>query len=127
MPLTYGCSEAWATLVAILGTTISPYLFYWQTSEEVEAIQRGEFVAKEFLGAFQMRIHGRNAENFLWKLGHGVSLEHVGICRQGSLCLGPGLQQVSGQRPDAKEFRDGARGSERPGEFHQMDVLFRSM
>ena len=29
-------SEAWATLVAILGTTISPYLFYWQASEEVE-------------------------------------------------------------------------------------------
>ncbi len=28
--------EAWATLVAILGTTISPYLFYWQSSQEVE-------------------------------------------------------------------------------------------
>lgn len=27
---------AWATLVAILGTTISPYLFFWQTSQEVE-------------------------------------------------------------------------------------------
>ena len=26
----------WATLVAILGTTISPYLFFWQTSEEIE-------------------------------------------------------------------------------------------
>jgi NRAMP (natural resistance-associated macrophage protein)-like metal ion transporter len=26
----------WSTLVAILGTTISPYLFFWQTSEEVE-------------------------------------------------------------------------------------------
>jgi len=28
--------EGWETLVAILGTTISPYLFFWQTSEEVE-------------------------------------------------------------------------------------------
>jgi Mn2+/Fe2+ NRAMP family transporter len=27
---------AWATVVAILGTTISPYLFFWQASEEVE-------------------------------------------------------------------------------------------
>jgi NRAMP (natural resistance-associated macrophage protein)-like metal ion transporter len=26
----------WSVLVAILGTTISPYLFFWQTSEEVE-------------------------------------------------------------------------------------------
>jgi NRAMP (natural resistance-associated macrophage protein)-like metal ion transporter len=28
--------NAWATLVAILGTTISPYLFFWQSSMEVE-------------------------------------------------------------------------------------------
>jgi NRAMP (natural resistance-associated macrophage protein)-like metal ion transporter len=28
--------EAWQTLVAILGTTISPYLFFWQASQEVE-------------------------------------------------------------------------------------------
>jgi NRAMP (natural resistance-associated macrophage protein)-like metal ion transporter len=27
---------AWENLVAILGTTISPYLFFWQTSQEVE-------------------------------------------------------------------------------------------
>lgn len=28
--------EAWSTLVAILGTTISPYLFFWQASQYVE-------------------------------------------------------------------------------------------
>jgi NRAMP (natural resistance-associated macrophage protein)-like metal ion transporter len=28
--------QAWQTLVAILGTTISPYLFFWQASQEVE-------------------------------------------------------------------------------------------
>lgn len=28
--------EEWGTLVAILGTTISPYLFFWQASQEVE-------------------------------------------------------------------------------------------
>lgn len=27
---------AWSTLVALLGTTISPYLFFWQASQEVE-------------------------------------------------------------------------------------------
>jgi NRAMP (natural resistance-associated macrophage protein)-like metal ion transporter len=27
---------AWSTLVAILGTTISPYLFFWQASQEIE-------------------------------------------------------------------------------------------
>jgi NRAMP (natural resistance-associated macrophage protein)-like metal ion transporter len=29
-------TDGWATLVAILGTTISPYLFFWQASQEVE-------------------------------------------------------------------------------------------
>jgi NRAMP (natural resistance-associated macrophage protein)-like metal ion transporter len=28
--------DYWMALVAVLGTTISPYLFFWQTSEEVE-------------------------------------------------------------------------------------------
>src|SRR5437867_7177554 len=28
--------NAWQSLVAILGTTISPYLFFWQASQEVE-------------------------------------------------------------------------------------------
>ncbi len=27
---------AWTTLVAILGTTISPYLFFWQSAQEIE-------------------------------------------------------------------------------------------
>jgi len=28
--------DGWSTLVALLGTTISPYLFFWQSAEEVE-------------------------------------------------------------------------------------------
>ncbi len=28
--------DKWSMLVAILGTTVSPYLFFWQVSEEVE-------------------------------------------------------------------------------------------
>ena len=32
-------SSEWAMLVAILGTTISPYLFFWQSSQEVEEIR----------------------------------------------------------------------------------------
>ncbi len=29
----------WSTMVAVLGTTISPYLFFWQSSQEVEEIE----------------------------------------------------------------------------------------
>jgi Mn2+/Fe2+ NRAMP family transporter len=33
----------WTTVVAILGTTISPYLFFWQASQEVEDISAVPF------------------------------------------------------------------------------------
>ena len=33
-------AEYFAALIAVLGTTISPYLFFWQASEEVEEIER---------------------------------------------------------------------------------------
>jgi len=48
-----------ATLVAILGTTISPYLFFWQTSQEVEEEQAaGKKTRAERRGAsrFELRI-----------------------------------------------------------------------
>src|SRR5205814_3984575 len=36
LPVVHCDSEFLAVLVAILGTTISPYLFFWQASQEVE-------------------------------------------------------------------------------------------
>lgn len=42
----------WSTLVAILGTTISPYLFFWQTSAEIEEeIDAGQTTLKQRKGA----------------------------------------------------------------------------
>jgi len=32
-------SDYWATFIAVLGTTISPYLFFWQASQETEEIK----------------------------------------------------------------------------------------
>jgi Mn2+/Fe2+ NRAMP family transporter len=43
--------DAWSTLVAILGTTISPYLFFWQASQEVEEEKgQGERTLKQRQG-----------------------------------------------------------------------------
>ena len=36
IPTVQWSAAYWATLVGILGTTISPYLFFWQAAEEVE-------------------------------------------------------------------------------------------
>jgi Mn2+/Fe2+ NRAMP family transporter len=50
-------TSAWATLVAILGTTISPYLFFWQASQEVEEEKSiGRRKAIERVGASSLEI-----------------------------------------------------------------------
>ena len=36
LPKLQWTSAYWMTIVAVLGTTISPYLFFWQASQEVE-------------------------------------------------------------------------------------------
>jgi len=55
--------DAWAMLVAILGTTISPYLFFWQSSMEVEeekAAGRRMFVRRH--GASKTEIVDRKMD-----------------------------------------------------------------
>jgi NRAMP (natural resistance-associated macrophage protein)-like metal ion transporter len=54
---------AWATLVAILGTTISPYLFFWQASQEVEEEKdRGRRRIEDRIGAEPYEITTRKID-----------------------------------------------------------------
>jgi NRAMP (natural resistance-associated macrophage protein)-like metal ion transporter len=54
---------AWATLVAILGTTISPYLFFWQASQEVEEEKSiGRMTTIERAGATDLEIITRKLD-----------------------------------------------------------------
>ncbi|HEU4700283.1 MAG TPA: divalent metal cation transporter [Gemmatimonadales bacterium] len=53
----------WATLVAILGTTISPYLFFWQASEEVEEEKaRGRRFRRQRTGATARELADRRLD-----------------------------------------------------------------
>jgi NRAMP (natural resistance-associated macrophage protein)-like metal ion transporter len=55
--------DGWVTLVAILGTTISPYLFFWQASQEVEeekALGRRRLVDR--LGATAGELRARQLD-----------------------------------------------------------------
>ena len=55
--------DAWENLVAILGTTISPYLLFWQASQEVEeekAMGRRMLVSRK--GATQTEITNRKLD-----------------------------------------------------------------
>jgi len=59
--LTLGRAEV-AALIAVFGTTVSPYLFFWQASEEVEEeVDEGadpSHVSKEQLGAMRVDVIG---------------------------------------------------------------------
>ena len=55
--------EMWSTLVAILGTTISPYLFFWQSSQEVEEEKaEGEKTVIQRRGATSQEILDRKLD-----------------------------------------------------------------
>ncbi|HXL86101.1 MAG TPA: divalent metal cation transporter [Gemmatimonadaceae bacterium] len=65
----------WAMVVAILGTTISPYLFFWQASQEVEeekAMGRHTLVARR--GATPEEIKARK-----WDVGIGTFFSNVAM------------------------------------------------
>ena len=51
-------SDYWMMVVAVLGTTISPYLFYWQAAQEVEEMNQGRrsLPLKDLSGGGQSEI-----------------------------------------------------------------------
>jgi NRAMP (natural resistance-associated macrophage protein)-like metal ion transporter len=54
---------AWATLVALLGTTISPYLFFWQASQEVEEEKAaGQLTLRARQGATRTQLDDRKID-----------------------------------------------------------------
>ncbi len=56
-------SVGWQTLVAILGTTISPYLFFWQASQEVEEEKaKGRRMSRERQGATKRELINRKLD-----------------------------------------------------------------
>jgi Mn2+/Fe2+ NRAMP family transporter len=55
--------DEWSMLVAILGTTISPYLFFWQASEEVEEEKSaGQVTLAQRRGATLQELELRNID-----------------------------------------------------------------
>jgi NRAMP (natural resistance-associated macrophage protein)-like metal ion transporter len=67
--------DAWATLVAILGTTISPYLFFWQASQEVEEEKEaGELTIKARQGATATQIGDRQIDIGLGTLFSNIAM-----------------------------------------------------
>jgi NRAMP (natural resistance-associated macrophage protein)-like metal ion transporter len=63
LPKFSGGHETWSMLVAILGTTISPYLFVWQSSQEVEEMKaKGEKTLESRKNATASELHDRKLD-----------------------------------------------------------------
>ncbi len=65
--------ETWQTIVAILGTTISPYLFFWQAAQEVEEEKSmGRRMRSRRLGATKIELLDR-----MMDVGAGTFLSNI--------------------------------------------------
>jgi NRAMP (natural resistance-associated macrophage protein)-like metal ion transporter len=63
LPSAIRSHDEWATLVAILGTTISPYLFFWQASQEIEEEKaKGHLTVASRQGAPDAEINERKLD-----------------------------------------------------------------
>jgi NRAMP (natural resistance-associated macrophage protein)-like metal ion transporter len=106
--------KAWATIVAILGTTISPYLFYWQSSQEVEEEKAmGRRMVKQRQGATGQEIRTRkldvgvgtffsNLVMFFIILTTGLTLHRHGVIE-----IESSRQAAEALRPIAGSFATG--------------------
>ncbi len=104
-------ASGWATLVAILGTTISPYLFFWQASQEVEEEKgTGRITRPSRLGATVSELRWRkidvgigtfmsNAVMFFIMLTTALTLHTQGITE-----LTTSREVAEALRPLAGEF-----------------------
>jgi len=66
-------TKVWESIVALLGTTISPYLFFWQSSQEVEELEaHGQLRAPRQKRATRTRLVDRTLD-----VGTGTFLSNV--------------------------------------------------
>ena len=95
----------WSTLVAILGTTISPYLFFWQTSAEIEEeIDAGQTTLKQRKGASEEEIVTSKIDVTLGTLFSNVVMFFIIVTTAATLNK-HGVTQISTTRDAAEALR----------------------
>ncbi|HSX29220.1 MAG TPA: Nramp family divalent metal transporter [Candidatus Saccharimonadales bacterium] len=92
-------------ICAILGTTISPYLFFWQTSQEVEqAVEKGELTVKERKGADAKEIRSMRID--VWS---GMFLSNLVmffiIAAAGGILYPHGITEITSAAQAAEALR----------------------
>ena len=98
-------------VVAVFGTTISPYLFFWQASEEVEEEkQRGKATVEERRGASARAVHAANVD--VW-VGMTIStlIAYFIILTTGATLHPAGILQIQTAEQAAQALRPLAGGA----------------
>jgi NRAMP (natural resistance-associated macrophage protein)-like metal ion transporter len=100
------------TVVAVLGTTISPYLFFWQASEEVEHLKADAAAEPIIKAPWQARFHLSRIQIDTY-IGMGFSnvvaffimlTAAVTLHSQGKISIETSAQAAEALRPVAGEF-----------------------
>lgn len=83
---------AWQSLVAILGTTISPYLFFWQASQEVEEEKSmGRRMLADRLGATRRELGLRELDVGVGTFFSNIVMYFIILTTALTLCIGTAL------------------------------------
>lgn len=97
--------QEWSTLVAILGTTISPYLFFWQTSAEIEEeIDAGQTTLNQRKGATRKEIAASRIDVALGTLFSNVVMFFIIVTTAATLNR-HGITHISTTRDAAEALR----------------------
>ncbi len=95
----------WAALVAILGTTISPYLFYWQAGQEVEEEKAmGRLMLISRRGATSSELHDRRIDIGIGTLFSNVVMFFI-ILTTALTLHAHGITSISTTRQAAEALR----------------------
>ncbi|MEP7345903.1 MAG: divalent metal cation transporter, partial [Gemmatimonadaceae bacterium] len=105
VPVVPSSKEAWATLVAILGTSISPYLFFWQASQEVEEEKSlGRLSETDRRGATPTEIRHRKIDVGLGTLVSNIAMFFI-ILTTALTLHKSGITSVSSSREVASALK----------------------
>jgi Mn2+/Fe2+ NRAMP family transporter len=104
----------WSTLVALLGTTISPYLFFWQASQEVEEERaKGRRTVRSRQGASLKEIRLRTVDVMAGTLASNVVMffimltAAVTLHQHGIIGIATSREAMEALEPIAGRFASG--------------------
>jgi Mn2+/Fe2+ NRAMP family transporter len=98
-------SDGWGALVAILGTTISPYLFFWQAGQEIEEEKsRGQLLVANRYGATLQELSDRRIDVGLGTFFSNLAMFFI-ILTTASTLHRHGITQIETSRDAAAALR----------------------